>query len=230
MRRQTLEEELQCLAPPADPDLDRAQELLDDFARFWHTEPNPAECRKFLAILFDHVWQDNDTIVAVKPRPAFAGYFKAIDQPDRNPRKPTGDAGDKSGEAGTTCEPGSQPGQGTLASHGAGRSASAAEGSRGDPSEGLSPDGCERRDANETRTPTWSSWLRRCSSQCRGEHGSKPLEPAKTRSPLPSLPVLRSAPSRCRPSPSVRPSRRCLGDPWSEPVVWSTVNNALASM
>jgi hypothetical protein len=51
MRRQTLEEELQRLAPPADPDLDRAQELLGDFARFWHAEPNPAERRKLLASL-----------------------------------------------------------------------------------------------------------------------------------------------------------------------------------
>jgi DNA invertase Pin-like site-specific DNA recombinase len=80
MCRQTLEEELQRLAPPADPDLDRAQELLGDFARFWHAEPNPAERRKLLASLFDHVWQDNGTIVAVKPRPAFASYFKALDQ------------------------------------------------------------------------------------------------------------------------------------------------------
>jgi hypothetical protein len=93
LRRQTLEEELQRLAPPADPDLDRAQELLGDFARFWHAEPHPAERRKLLASLFDHVWQDNGTIVAVKPRPAFAGYFKAIDQARPNPRKPTGNAG-----------------------------------------------------------------------------------------------------------------------------------------
>jgi site-specific DNA recombinase len=56
MRRQSLEEELQRLMPPADPDLDRAQELLGDFARFWHAEPNPAERRKLLASLFDHVW------------------------------------------------------------------------------------------------------------------------------------------------------------------------------
>jgi hypothetical protein len=46
MRRQTLEEELQRLSPPADPDLDRAQELLGDFGKFWHAEPNPAERRK----------------------------------------------------------------------------------------------------------------------------------------------------------------------------------------
>jgi hypothetical protein len=93
MRRQTVEEELQRLAPPADPDLDRAQELLGDFARFWHAEPNPAERRKLLGSLFDHVWQDNGTIVAVKPRPAFARYFKAIDQARPKHPKPTGNAG-----------------------------------------------------------------------------------------------------------------------------------------
>jgi|SRR5271154_2211481 len=42
---------------------------------------------KLLASLFDHVWQDNGTIVAVKPRPAFAGYFKAIDQARPKPPK-----------------------------------------------------------------------------------------------------------------------------------------------
>lgn len=87
MRRQTLEEELQRLAPPTDPDLDRAQALLGDFAHFWHAEPKPAERRKLLASPFDHVWQDNGTVVAVKPRPAFAGYFKAIDQARPKPPK-----------------------------------------------------------------------------------------------------------------------------------------------
>ncbi len=88
MRRQTLEEELQRLAPPADPHLDRAQELLGDFATFWHAEPDPAERRKLLASLFDHIWQDTGRIVAVTPRPAFAVYFKAIDQ--ARPTRPTG--------------------------------------------------------------------------------------------------------------------------------------------
>ncbi len=93
MRRQTLEEELQRLAPPADPDLDRAQELLGDFARFWHAEPNPAERRKLLASLFDHIWQDDGRIVAVKPRPAFAPYFKAIDEAKPKPPKADGKRG-----------------------------------------------------------------------------------------------------------------------------------------
>jgi hypothetical protein len=93
MRRQTPEEELQRLTPPADPDLDRAQELLGDFACFWHAEPNPAERRKLLASLFDHIWQDNGQIVAVKPRPAFAPYFKAIDEAKPKPPKADGKRG-----------------------------------------------------------------------------------------------------------------------------------------
>ena len=92
MRRQTLEEELQRLAPPADPHLDRAQELLGDFATFWRAEPDPAERRKLLSSLFDHIWQDTGRIVAVTPRPAFAVYFKTIDQarPTRPKGKPKG--------------------------------------------------------------------------------------------------------------------------------------------
>ena len=102
MRRQTLEEELQRLAPPTNPDLDRAEELLGDFALFWHTEPNPAERRKLLTSLFDHVWQDNGAIVAVKPRPAFAPYFKAIDQARPNTQSQRAETrGDKSGSDGT---------------------------------------------------------------------------------------------------------------------------------
>jgi DNA invertase Pin-like site-specific DNA recombinase len=80
MRRQALEEELQRLAPPADPQLDRAQELLGDFAGFWRSELEPAERRKLIASLFDHIWQDNGQIIAVKPHAAFADYFKTLDQ------------------------------------------------------------------------------------------------------------------------------------------------------
>lgn len=87
MRRQALEEELQRLAPPADPHLDHAQELLGDFARFWHAEPDPAERRKLINSLFDRVWQDAGQIVAVKPRPAFTPYFTALDQIGAKPPK-----------------------------------------------------------------------------------------------------------------------------------------------
>jgi hypothetical protein len=48
MRRQIIEEELQRTKPPTNPDLDRAQAILEDFAHFWDAEPNPAERRKLL--------------------------------------------------------------------------------------------------------------------------------------------------------------------------------------
>jgi hypothetical protein len=35
-----------------------------DFARFWQTEPSPAERRKLLASLFDRIWQDSGVIAA----------------------------------------------------------------------------------------------------------------------------------------------------------------------
>ncbi len=86
---------------PANPHLDRAQELLGDFARFWHTEHDPAERRKLLASIFDHAWQDAGRIVAVKPRPAFGAYFTAIDQARPKPSGTQPKAGDKSGSDGT---------------------------------------------------------------------------------------------------------------------------------
>jgi hypothetical protein len=52
MRRQALEEELQRLGPPAEPAIDRAQAILDDFPRFWDLETQPAERRKLLLSLF----------------------------------------------------------------------------------------------------------------------------------------------------------------------------------
>lgn len=79
MRRQALEEELQRLAPPTDPQLDHAQAILGDFPRFWKAEPDPAERRKLINSLFAHIWQDDGAIVAVKPHAAFAPYFKALD-------------------------------------------------------------------------------------------------------------------------------------------------------
>jgi hypothetical protein len=143
MRRQAIEEELQRLGAPADPGIDRAKELLGDFSAFWELETEPAERRRLLVSLFEQVWAQGGRIVAVQPREDFLPYFQAASRC----RKQGNQRGAKSGGAGTTCEPGSQSGQATRASHGAGRSASAATGSRDDPSEGLSPDACKRRDA-----------------------------------------------------------------------------------
>jgi hypothetical protein len=94
MRRQALEDEVQRIGPPIDPDIIKAEALLDDFARFWEIEDSPAERQRLLAQLLDRVWQDGGTIVAVKPRAPFARYFQAAnaagckerERRDSNPR------------------------------------------------------------------------------------------------------------------------------------------------
>jgi site-specific DNA recombinase len=80
LRRQALEEELERTGAPTDPRLDKVDEVLSDFGRFWDLETEPAERRKLLATLFDRVWQDGGTIVAVKPREPFLRYFRAADE------------------------------------------------------------------------------------------------------------------------------------------------------
>jgi hypothetical protein len=93
MRRQALEEELQRTAPPATPDLDRAQALLEDFARFWEAEPDPAERRKLIATLFEHIWQKDGTIVAVShKRPSPSTSSRQMRRAPNTPKQ-TGKAG-----------------------------------------------------------------------------------------------------------------------------------------
>ncbi len=99
MRRQIIEEELQRAKPPTDPDLDRAQAILEDFARFWDAEPEPAERRKLILSLFAQVWAKDNEIVAVKPNPAFANYFTAASEA-RTPH-PKADAGDEATNSGS---------------------------------------------------------------------------------------------------------------------------------
>ncbi len=78
MPRQTIEEELQCLGTPAaDPGIDRAKALLDDFAGFWEIETEPSERRKLLLSLFEQVWAQEGRIVAVQPHEDFVPYFQA---------------------------------------------------------------------------------------------------------------------------------------------------------
>jgi DNA invertase Pin-like site-specific DNA recombinase len=100
MRRQMMEEELQRTKPPTDPDLDRAQALLEDFAQFWDTEPQPAERRKLLLSLFAQVWAKDGAIVAVKPNTAFARYFTAASEV--RAKHPKGRAADEATIAGAT--------------------------------------------------------------------------------------------------------------------------------
>ena len=86
LRRQALEEELERMAPPFDPDLDRAADLLQDFARFWEAEPSSAERYKLLTTLFASVWQKDGTIIAVTPHKAFTRYFTTaskVSKPDQ---------------------------------------------------------------------------------------------------------------------------------------------------
>ena len=98
LRRQALEEELARAAPPFDPRLDKAEELLADFGRVWQLEDVPAKRRRLLATLFDRVWQDGGTIVAVKPREPFLRYFQTADELARRRQKKRGA---KSGSDGT---------------------------------------------------------------------------------------------------------------------------------
>jgi hypothetical protein len=80
LRRQALEDELERIGPPTDPQRDQAAALLADFGRFWEIEPSPAERRKLIAQLFERIWEQGGAIVAVKPRAAFAPYFQAADE------------------------------------------------------------------------------------------------------------------------------------------------------
>jgi Recombinase zinc beta ribbon domain len=66
MRRQAMEQEVERIGPPVDPGIANAEQLLDDFARFWEIEDNPAERRKLLAQTFRAHLAGSGTIVAVK--------------------------------------------------------------------------------------------------------------------------------------------------------------------
>jgi hypothetical protein len=90
LRRQAFEEELSRTRPPFDPRLDKAEEVLADFGRIWALEEDPAKRRRLLATLFDRVWQDAGTIVAVKPREAFLCYFQTADELARRRGKKDG--------------------------------------------------------------------------------------------------------------------------------------------
>jgi hypothetical protein len=93
-----------------DPGLHEAAALLGNFDRFWEPEPDLDERRKHLATLYDRVWQDAGTIVAVRPDPAFMPYSR--------PEKPTPaqGRGDKGGSDGTRSPPEMKPSERPAAS------------------------------------------------------------------------------------------------------------------
>jgi hypothetical protein len=97
-RRQSLEEELERIGPPLDPELDRAEAVLGDFSKFWDAEPKPAERRRLIASLFDRVWR-------TRGRSSPSGRASrscATSRPSRIWPKPGGaEAGFNSGSDGT---------------------------------------------------------------------------------------------------------------------------------
>ena len=98
MRRQAIEDELQRFGLRTDPAIDRARAVLEDFARFWELETEPAERRKPLLSLFQQAWAKDGRIVAVQPHDAFLPYFQAV---DRTQQSRWGKFGAESGSDGT---------------------------------------------------------------------------------------------------------------------------------
>ena len=69
------------LAPQPLPDLDHAQQVLEDFTVFWEKETEPAAKRQFLSLIFQGVWLEDNRVVAVQPKPPFLPFFN-----DRRPK------------------------------------------------------------------------------------------------------------------------------------------------
>ncbi|MBA3736756.1 MAG: hypothetical protein H0W90_16460 [Actinobacteria bacterium] len=80
LRRQALEDELARTSPPLDARLDQAEVVLADFGRVWELEHDASKRTRLVATLFDQIWQDGGTIVAVKPREPFVRYFQTADE------------------------------------------------------------------------------------------------------------------------------------------------------
>jgi hypothetical protein len=56
----------------------------------WRLEDDPGKRRRPLATLFDRIWQDGGTIVAVKSQEAFMRYFQTADELPRRRQKKRG--------------------------------------------------------------------------------------------------------------------------------------------
>ncbi len=75
-RRDAIHAELSALAPQPLPDLDHAQQVLEDFTVFWEKETEPAAKRQFLSLIFEGVWLEANRVVAVQPKAPFLPFFK----------------------------------------------------------------------------------------------------------------------------------------------------------
>jgi hypothetical protein len=53
---------------------------ITSIAAFWEAETSPSERHRLLTTPFEQVWQDDGTILAVKPRGACVPYFQAATQ------------------------------------------------------------------------------------------------------------------------------------------------------
>jgi hypothetical protein len=109
-RRDAIRTELDALAPEPVPDVGQARKVLEDFGLLWKTETDPEARRQFLSLIFEHVWLDQDRVVAVQPKQAFAAFFRDRRrcEPGRR-RGPGKSAGVKYGSDGTRtrdCHPG----------------------------------------------------------------------------------------------------------------------------
>lgn len=62
--------------PQPIPDLDQAQQILEDFSLFWQNEQDPNAKRRFLSLIFQGIWIDEHRIVAVQPKRSFLPFFE----------------------------------------------------------------------------------------------------------------------------------------------------------
>ncbi|HTW41595.1 MAG TPA: recombinase family protein [Solirubrobacteraceae bacterium] len=75
-RREAINTELATSAPGPIPDLDQAQQVLEDFSIFWQNETDPAAKRQLLTLIFERIWLDGQHVAAVQPKPSFAPFFE----------------------------------------------------------------------------------------------------------------------------------------------------------
>lgn len=76
-----------------------------DFAAFWEAETSPAAGQRLPTTLFEQVWHDNGTIVAVKPRGAFVPYLQAATQAHQSGSGSSGVLSGSDGGRSLDCHP-----------------------------------------------------------------------------------------------------------------------------